>query len=310
MAALVENMFSVREVPWHNQGIIVQDAPTSEDAIRLAGLDWDVLQKPIYLEDGTEITGNYANVRSSDNKPLGIVGERYKIVQNRDAFSFTDALLGEGVVYETAGSLKDGKVIWLLARMPEQFEILGDKVDPYLVFTNSHDGTGAVKVTMTNVRVVCNNTLNFALKSAKRVWSARHTGNINNKLDEAMQTLELANQYINATKETFEELHKVKLNDITIRSAINNVIPISEKMSERQKNNQKAIRNDILFRYYEAPDLKVLDHTGARLVQAVSDTTSHMTPLRQTRNYQENHFKKTLDGNDILDKTIGILLAA
>lgn len=310
MAALVETMFSYREMPWHQMGIIVEEAPTSEEAIRLAGLDWKVEQRPIFLADGTEIKGNYANVRSSDNKPLGIVGDRYKIVQNSDAFAFTDALLGEGVKYETAGSLKDGKVIWLLAKMPESFDLLGDKVDPYLVFTNTHDGSGAVKVCMTNVRVVCNNTLNVALRQAKRTWSARHTGSVTNKLDDARETLQLANNYIKATQETFEELYKVKLNDISLYRTVDTIVPITEDMSDRQKENQKAIRDDILLRYREAPDLRVLDKTGARLVQAVADTTSHMEPFRMTANFKENRFKNTLDGNKLLDKTVGILLAA
>lgn len=310
MAALIESLFYVRETPWHGQGVRVEEAPTSEEAIRLAGLDWKVEQRPIFLADGTEIKGNYANVRSSDNKPLGIVGDRYKIVQNSDAFAFTDALLGEGVKYETAGSLKDGKVIWLLAKMPESFDLLGDKVDPYLVFTNTHDGSGAVKVCMTNVRVVCNNTLNVALKQAKRTWSARHTGSVTNKLDDARETLQLANNYIKATQETFEELYKVKLNDISLYRTVDTIVPITEDMSDRQKENQKAIRDDILLRYREAPDLRVLDKTGARLVQAVADTTSHMEPFRMTANFKENRFKNTLDGNKLLDKTVGILLAA
>lgn len=311
MSALVESMFSSgRQVPWHNLGIIVEDAPTSEDAIRLAGLDWKVEQKTIYLADGTEVKGNYANVRDVDNKPLGIVGNKYKIVQNSEAFAFTDALLGEGVKYETAGSLKDGKVIWLLARMPESFEILGDKVDPYLVFTNTHDGSGAVRVCATNVRVVCNNTLNMALNGAKRVWSARHTGSITNKFEDARETLQLADQYIKATQDTFEELYKVKLDEFTLYKMVNNLIPITEDMSDRQKTNLQSVRDDIMFRYNEAPDLRVLDKTGARLVQAVADTTSHMEPFRMTENYRENRFKKTLDGNELLDKTVRIVLAA
>lgn len=310
MSSLVEKMFSVRQVPWHNLGIIVEDAPTSADAIRLAGLDWEVNQEPIYLANGTEIKGRYANVRSSDGSPLGIVGDKYKIVQNTDAFAFTDALLGEGVKYETAGSLKDGKVIWLLARMPEDIEILGDKVAPYMVFTNTHDGSGAVRVTMTPVRVVCNNTLNAAMRGAKRVWSARHTGSITSKLDDAMQTLQFAKSYIDATKETFEELHKVKISDFRLYRMVHDLVPITDDMSERQKTNQTRVRDDILLRYKEAPDLKVLDHTGARLVQAVADTTSHMEPLRMTSNFKENRFKNILDGNQLLDTAIDMLLTA
>lgn len=310
MAALVESMFSVRETPWHGMGKIVKEAPSSADAIRYAGLDWDVVQEPIFLSNGTKIMGNYCNVRSTDRKPLGIVGDRYKIVQNSEAFEFTDALLGEGVQYETAGSLKDGKTIWLLARMPESIEILGDKVDPYLVFTNTHDGSGAVRVTMTNVRVVCNNTLNIALRDAKRIWSARHTGSIQSKLDDAAKTLEFANAYLKATKETFEDLHKVKMNDISVYKSIRNIIPIGEDLSDRQKENLKRISDDILYRFYNAPDLVDRDMDGARFVQAVADTTSHIVPLRQTANWKENRFKATLDGNDLLDKTVNMLLTA
>ena len=184
MPALVESLFYTRTEPWHGLGTRVEESPTSADAIRLAGLDWKVVQKKVYSEDGIKIDGYTANVRDKDGKALGIVGSRYSIVQNEDAFRFTDALLGEGVTYETAGSLKEGKVIWLLAKLPNKYEILGDAVDPYIVFTNTHDGSGAVRVAMTPVRVVCNNTLNMALSTAKRTWSARHTGNIDNKLDE------------------------------------------------------------------------------------------------------------------------------
>ena len=194
--------------------------------------------------------------------------------------------------------------------MPDDIEILGDKIEPYLVFTNTHDGSGAVRVTCTGVRVCCNNTLNLALKQAKRVWSARHTGSIESKLDDAMQTLQLAHKYLDATKETMEDLYKVKLSDTTLYSTIKKIIPIGEDLSDRQRANLQRISDDILYRYNNAPDLINLDRTGARLVQAVADTTSHIIPVRRTANYEENHFKAMLDGNDLLDRTVGILLAA
>lgn len=310
MAANVENMFSVRETPWHGQGVIVADAPTSSEAIKLAGLDWVVKPQPIFLADGTEIPDNVCNVRESDGSPLGIVGTRYSIIQNSEAFEFTDSLLGEGVKYETAGSLKNGKLIWLLAKLPDKFEVLGEKVDPYVCFTNSHDGSGAVKVICTNVRVVCNNTLNMALRSASRTWSARHTASVTQKLEQARQTLELAENYMKATNDLFEDLYKVKTGDLTIKRFVDNVIPITEAMTQRQKDNATKIRNDILFRYNEAPDLKVLDRTGARFIQAVADTTSHMNPARQTAKFAENRFKRSLEGNDLLNKAIDIVLEA
>ena len=104
MPANVESMFSVREKPWHGLGTIVAEAPDSSAALELAGLDWTVTQKDIATADGGKIIPGFkANVRESDDKVLGIVTDRYKVVQNSEAFAFTDALLGEGVRYETAG---------------------------------------------------------------------------------------------------------------------------------------------------------------------------------------------------------------
>lgn len=118
MAANVETMFYTREKPWHGLGTRVEEAPASADALRLAGLDWQVIQEPIFTDNEELISGYKANVRDSDRKVLGVVSDRYKIVQNQEAFSFTDTLLGNGVRYETAGSLQEGRKVWLLARLP------------------------------------------------------------------------------------------------------------------------------------------------------------------------------------------------
>lgn len=145
MPAEVETMFYTREKPWHGLGTMVMEAPDSKSALELAGLDWTVIQKPIETQEGLPISGFKANLRNTDNQILGVVTDRYKVVQNQDAFSFTDKLLGEGVTYETAGSLQEGRRTWLLARLPQRYIISGDEVTPYLVFMNSHDGTGAIK---------------------------------------------------------------------------------------------------------------------------------------------------------------------
>ena len=107
---------------------------------------------------GTGFRGFKANVRDTDQQILGVVTDRYKVVQNEDAFAFTDQLLGEGVSYETAGSLQNGRRIWMLAKLPQRYIISGDEIEPYLVFMNAHDGTGAIKAAMTPIRVVCQNT--------------------------------------------------------------------------------------------------------------------------------------------------------
>ena len=191
MSANVETMFSVRETPWHGLGRIVMDAPASREALELAGLDWQVESRNIYSGTGAMIPGYRANVRSTDDAVLGVVSDRYRIVQNEEAFQFTDDLLGEGVTYETAGSLQGGKKVWMLARLPRKYLIAGDQVVPYLVIFNSHDGSSGVKVAMTPIRVVCQNTLNLALNTAKRSWTARHTENVLLRVQDARETLQL-----------------------------------------------------------------------------------------------------------------------
>lgn len=309
MAALVESMFSVREVPWHGMGTIVEDAPNSEEAIITAGLDWEVESRKMYLADGSEVPDAFANVRNTDNSVLGIVGNRYTIVQNNEAFSFTDNLIGEGCVYETAGSLRDGKQIWLLARLPKAILIAGDKVMPYLCFTNTHDGTGAVKVFMTPIRVVCNNTLNQALSTAKRTWSARHTGSIESKLREATETLELANSYMAELKKTSETLALQKIDQKKLLKMIEELVPMEEGISERQKTGIRDLRNDIWFRYTYAPDLADREETLFRFVNAVADTTTHKEPNRLTKNWKENQFANIITGSDLLDKAYKMCLA-
>ena len=146
MAANVETMFYTREKPWHGLGTGVAEAPHSADSLCLAGLDWKVVQEPVYTDAGKEIPGYKANVRDTDRRVLGVVTDRYKVVQNREAFAFTDALLGSGVRYETAGALQEGKKVWLLARLPHEYIISGERISPYLVFSNTHDASGAVRV--------------------------------------------------------------------------------------------------------------------------------------------------------------------
>ena len=138
MAAEVESMFYTREKPWHGLGAKVEEAPSSKDALRLAGLDWRVVQESVYTRGRTKIPGYMANIRDSDRKVLGVVSERYRIIQNEEAFSFTDALLGRGVRYETAGSLQEGRKVWLLARLPREYIMSGERISPYLVFSNTH----------------------------------------------------------------------------------------------------------------------------------------------------------------------------
>ncbi len=310
MAANVESMFYTREKPWHGLGTRVEEAPASKEALELAGLSWKVLQKPIYTSSGIPINGYKANVRDTDQKILGIVTDRYKVVQNEEAFRFTDDLLREGVRFETAGSLQDGKRIWLLAKLPHEYIIGGEQISPYLVFTNTHDGSGAIKVAVTPVRVVCSNTLNLALSTAKRSWSAIHTGDINGKMDEARATLQLAGKYMNCLGKEFHSLQQKKLPERKVLEFIDELIPEPDNAGLQQKKNVKRLREDMKRRYFDAPDLKELGNTAYRFINAVSDFATHARPIRETKDYQQNMFMKTIDGNPLIDKGYQLVLAA
>lgn len=301
MSANVETMMYVREKPWHGLGTMVQEAPTSADALRLAGLDWTVEQKEIELVGGSEAIPAYkANVRSSDNKVLGIVGNRYKIVQNSEAFQFTDDLIGGDVRYETAGSLQGGKLIWLLARLPET-EICGDKTETYCCFTNTHDGSGAVRVVMTPVRVVCNNTLNLALAGAKRAWSTRHTGDIQAKRAEAQETLDIAGKYMESLAAEADRLANKTVTDERLREIVAELFPYDEdKDTDRVKANMKRLRDEYMVCYF-APDLKKFRKTAWGAVNAMADMADHNQPLRNTQTYAENNFQRVLSGHYLVD---------
>lgn len=310
MAANVESMFSTREKPWHGLGTVVSEAPASKEALEMAGLDWKVVQRKICTEEGTLLHGYRANVRDVDEKVLGVVSDRYRVVQNEDAFAFTDALLGEGVRYETAGSLQSGRRVWMLAKLPNEYIIAGEQISPYLVFCNAHDGSSAIKVAMTPVRVVCSNTLNLALETSKRCWSAKHTTNISEKLKEAQETLLFAERYMSELGKEIHELQKVKMADKKVLEYMDQLLPMQEDMTILQKKNIKNLRENLKQRYFDAPDLLDVGKNAYRFVNAVSDFATHNRPLRETPNYRENLFMRTLDGNVLIDRAYKMARAA
>jgi len=281
MAHMIETMFSARVTPWHKLGTVTPNALSSADALIQSGLNWKVEKRPIYhkSQNGYDVMNEemVANVRTSDDSCLGIVTNKYKILQNEEAFAFADLLLNDGVEYESAGSLKGGKTVWMLAKLP-QCEIVDDKVDPYLVITNSHDGNHAIRVAITPIRVVCQNTLNLALKGSVRQWSTRHMGDIKSKMIEASRTLELAKSYMidlatisdNLANQTIDQQYVIDISKI--------LFPIDDEDSDRKKDNQRDSQKDLMYRWQFAPDLTSIRDTKWGLMNAVTDSATHKTP--------------------------------
>jgi phage/plasmid-like protein (TIGR03299 family) len=311
-----DSMFSLRQKPWHYESTkdrckIIQEAPNSKEALIAAGLDWTVEQTPVFMDDGTEIKNYKANIRSDDKTVLGIVTNRYKIVQNADAFSFTDAIVGEtedGIVrYETAGSLNGGKRVWLLAKMPTK-KVLDDDVEPYMVFSNSHDGTGAIKICMTPIRVVCNNTLSLALNTAQRSWSTKHVGNLDEKLAEARHCLGMANLYMDALDEEADRLANIKLDYEQINEILDQMFPVTENDSDRKKANIQKVKDNYSICYF-MPDIAKFKGTAWAAVNAMSDMIGHSAPNRNTANYEENRWSKIMDGHAWMDEFVKLINA-
>ena len=298
-------MLSTKVRPWHGIGTVVQDAPSSEEAIKIAKLDWTVEQHPVYANN--QIIENYfCNIRTDNNLPLGIVKGRYQIVQNNEAFNFVDNIiennLGIECKYETAGSLFNGKRIFLLVKLPSK-TILDDQVENYMFFSNSHDGSSALTAGISNVRVVCNNTLNLATKNSKRIWTYKHTMNLESKAQQASEALGLAVQYLDTIEDSAMELYNKKINEDKFFREL------YEKSTLAEKSKQEMVTR-IFTIYKEKDDLQNFKGTGWGLYNAVADYISNTTPLRQTKTFEEKKLASFFDGHQLLQTAQGLLLAA
>ena len=202
-----DNMFSVRQKPWHGLGTVVETAPTIEEGIKLANLDWTVDLKEVAV-DGNIVKGYKAAMRSDTNTCLGVVSDQYKILQNTEAFEFFQQFLDTEVSsLETAGSLKNGKRVWILAKINRDDMIIdkNDRVEKYILLSNSHDGTAAIKVGYCPIRVVCANTLSAAEDSVNsQLIRVTHRGDIHATLDMVRDTMHV----IDASFKTTEEMYK------------------------------------------------------------------------------------------------------
>lgn len=309
MHGIMENdqMFSARGIrPWHGLGTIVQDCPTSEEAIRLANLGWEVVQEPVCLQSGKPINGVYANIRTDTQDVLGIVRDRYRIVQNIDSFSFVDNIINnsKGIEcrYETAGSLFNGKRIFMLVRLPD-INLVGDAVENYLFFSNSHDGSTGLMAGITNIRVVCNNTLQMAEKGASRLWKIRHTESLKGKQAEAEIALGLALSYNERIKEDAERLALQKVDEEKFFRKFFEELKLVEK-------NKEKVMLAIADLYHNKNDLQNFKGTKWGLYNAVCDYVSNGESLRETSTKKDYQMARFMDGYSMIGSAQKILMVA
>ena len=309
---------------WHNLGTVVENAPTSEAAIRLAQLDWTVEQMPlIALPAGSggriDVPPRVAvaNVRTDNDTILGVVTDAYNVVQNVDAFSFMDAISEHGYVrYEAAGSLRGGRFVWLLARLADDIEVGdGDIQRKYLLFLNSHDGKTAVRVLPTAVRVVCWNTLQVALRDGSGLWIS-HRGNLDEKIQQARNVLTEAGMHFDQYASLAQKLAMQGVQHTRAVEYFQALMPDISRTSELGQpllpDISAAQRRARLMSYYES-DPGHTAGTAWGLVNAATAYSDHGRNIRATEGRvtkAERRFESAMiDGGTATFKALAMKLA-
>lgn len=234
MSHEVETMAYAGELPWHGLGTEVSNELTPVQMMQKAGVDWKVEQQKIVTESGLEINDKVALVRTSDNTLLDVTGKDWKPVQNEEAFTFFSEFVAAGdMEMHTAGSLKEGRNVWALAKVKESFDVFGeDRVDSYLLFSNPHQYGKAVDVRFTPIRVVCNNTLTFSLQSAsKNSVKVGHRTAFD--ADTVKETLGLASEKFAKYKEMAQFLGSRKISAESLIQYYNDVFPTTSRKEEK-----------------------------------------------------------------------------
>lgn len=295
---------------WHGLGQVVKEALTAEQAIELGGLNYEVVKSPLMTEMGGQkiiVPDSFATLRTDTNQALGVVGNRYEIVQNKDAFTFFDAIVGQGqAIFETAGALGKGERIFITAKMPEYIRIAGtdDLTEVYVILTNTHDGSGSVIAAITPIRIVCSNTLRAGLKGAINKVAIKHTTNAERNLCHAHKLLGISNEYIKQMNQAVNALALKKVNDTQVKALIENLFQTQTKDSTRSKNIQEAVFES----YYTGIGQERIVGTAWGVFNGITHYLSHVKEFKSSETKFENLL---MDGaaSKITDTALELLLA-
>jgi phage/plasmid-like protein (TIGR03299 family) len=228
------SMFYVGELPWHGLGTRLDRPATAKEAIVAARLNWTVDKVPLLAAVGDSqivVPDRFAIVRQDGPKQpvLGIVGDDYTPLQNAEAFTFFDPIVGENAaIYHTAGALGNGERIWVLAKLPGHIRVVGEDVsEKYLLLANSHDGKSCVQIKFTPVRVVCQNTLTLALNSGDCL-RVLHNPDVQIRLREASKVLGIVNTRFDNLEQSFQAMTRVAMNANRLSDYLHLVYPEEE----------------------------------------------------------------------------------
>ena len=264
--------------PWHKLGVALESPGTSVEALGASGLDFTVVKKPlndvVRLDHSGDVSNRWATIRTDTGDVLGVVGDSYVPIQNRDAFGVFDGLVGAGkAIYETAGALGKGERIWILAKLPGYIKVRdNDIVSKYLLLSNSHDGSSLVQMKLTPIRVVCNNTLTAALKGQGEI-NIRHTLSAKEDAAQALSLLGLSNALYEQLEAVFNRMALTKISDEQLMDYVKALVPDNE---EKEHNTDvRGIRNSLLGLYQDGQGANLSRGTVWGAFNCVAEYTDH-----------------------------------
>lgn len=300
---------SVKERPWHGLGKIVDEVMTASECIQLAGLDYNVIKVPMYADmdydkvlrkerhsvneipDPSMVSGaaiksrlkanprSFSTIRTDTRQILGTVGRDYVVIDNKEAFEFFDTIVGTSeAIYETAGALGNGEVIFITAKIPTIIKlgdsIQDDNVERYIVLSNAHDGSRSLEAFVTTIRVVCNNTLAAARSAAKCKFRIRHTKNAKDRINDARGILNLEQKVIDAFALNAKAMTTVNVTDSIATELITNTFlsaPEAKAISDFRENSDNPVHlnrfistakinvvNDVFNHYKSGPGSELI----------------------------------------------------
>jgi phage/plasmid-like protein (TIGR03299 family) len=318
------SFFSLKEKAWHGLGQIIEDYPTSREALEFAGLNYRVEKRKLFTYDNHNLFGNadtiapnilvpnyYATIRTDNEAVLGVVGKDYEVVQNVDAFAFFDAIVGgDGIQYETAGALGKGERIFITAKLPGYIKVANDDlIEKYLFLTTSHDGFGSITAAFTPVRIVCNNTLNAAMKNSTNAIKIRHTANAKERLEEAHKVMGISNGLSQQMEAIFNHWAKVRITDKEVRKLISLALtPNKEVLQNLRAGKEDEVSSrfsnlcDAVYEYNMTSPTQQTETTKGTVFGAYNALTGYFQNVKGYKD-DEAKLKSLLYGGTAQTKT-------
>ena len=296
----------------------IQGATNLEEAIVQAGLDYEVQKLPIFFNPRigktpkmTKIPDKYAVYRTDTHTPMGVVGKKYEILQNREAFNFLDSLIAGGAMFETAGTYGLNGAKSFISISTQKLKVLDDDIQPYIVLTNSFDGTGTVKVSFSPIRVFCSNTLALISKKVKSLHlnslSVRHTKSMAIAMEQGKEILFQNTQYLETLKSISELLAVTPFSEEAFKKMCEVFYPIDNNQTKKAVTMNTEMLEE-LFKAYKAEDIQNFNNSALKAFQAVSDFESHKTSQRSTDRENERGLVMAVNGMPILTQALEYIM--